>query len=142
MKHCRHCRRTNAHSLSLGTDFIATKATTKKATVATKPKDKTTGGPNHTEQRYRQEFIDTRDDVLRCSFEGLTFRLENGHKYTPDWIVITRDLDIECHEVKGKRRHPSHNRAQLAWKQARIEHPGLIFVWARLQKDNTWKFEN
>ena len=89
-------------------------------------------GPNKTEASYRRAHIDTRDDVRAVWYEGLTFRMANGHRYTPDWIVARRDGRIECHEVKGKYRFGSHQRARLAFDQARVEFPEFVWVWGTI----------
>lgn len=86
-------------------------------------------GPNKTEARYRAERIDRRNDVAACCYEGLTFRMVNGHRYTPDWVVVTTAGRVECHEVKGAYRMHSHQRARLAFDQARVEFPWARWVW-------------
>ena len=92
-------------------------------------------GPNKTEARYNAEKL-----AGAGRYEALTFRLANGHRYTPDWVIVN-DGWIECHEVKGSHRFHSHQRARLAFDQARVEWPGIVFVWATLQKGGTWKVE-
>ena len=42
-----------------------------------------------------------RGDAAAVHYEGLTLRMANGHRYTPDWVVVTAGGQIECHEVKG-----------------------------------------
>ncbi len=86
--------------------------------------------PNKTEARYRAEIIDRRDDVVAVHYEGLTLRMANGHRYTPDWIVVTSVRRIECHEVKGRYALQSQQRARLAFDQARVEFPWFGWVWA------------
>jgi len=85
--------------------------------------------PNKTERAYRRAHLDTRPDVRAVWYEGLTFRMGNGHKYTPDWVVARRDGRMECHEVKGAYRLHSHQRARLAFDQARVEWPEFVWVW-------------
>ena len=89
--------------------------------------------PNKTEARYRDEFL----SGMEARYEALTFRMGNGHRYTPDWVVL-RDGCIECHEVKGSYRMHSHQRARLAFDQARVEFPGFVFVWA-VQDGRGWQ---
>jgi hypothetical protein len=73
-------------------------------------------------------------------FEGITLRLANGHRYTPDFVVrCGRDEGIQLFEVKGSYRLHSYGRAKLAFDQARVEWPGWRFVWAEKQPDKTWK---
>ncbi len=91
--------------------------------------------PNKTEARYRDEFL----SGLDARYEALTFRLANGHRYTPDWVVV-RNGRIECHEVKGSYRMHSHQRARLAFDQVRIEFREFVFVWA-VSAGHEWKRE-
>ena len=86
--------------------------------------------PNKTEAAYRAEVLDRRGDVAAIRYEGLTFRMGNGHRYTPDWLVVTKGGGIECHEVKGRYRLRSHQRARLAFDQARVEFGWVVWVWA------------
>ncbi len=92
-------------------------------------------GPNKTEALYRDVFLVGMD----ARFEALTLRMANGHRYTPDWVVV-RGGRVECHEVKGSYRLHSHQRARLAFDQARIEFPQFVFVWAVYAK-REWKRE-
>lgn len=97
-------------------------------------------GPNKTEARYRAETIDLRTDVAAVHYEGLTFRMANGHRYTPDWVVVTTAGRIECHEVKGGYALQSQQRARLAFDQVRVEFPWLGWVWA-VKTPGGWQIE-
>jgi hypothetical protein len=92
--------------------------------------------PNKTEAEYRRLHL-TPD----ARYEALTFRFTNGHRYTPDWVVTRPDGAIECHEVKGGYRFGSHQRARLAFDQARVEWPGMVWVWATRGKRGEWEIE-
>jgi hypothetical protein len=94
--------------------------------------------PNKTEAAYRAEVLDRRNDVAAVHFEGLTLRMANGHRYTPDWVVVTEGGRIECHEVKGGYALHSQQRARLAFDQARVEFPWMGWVWAMRSRDG-WK---
>ena len=83
-------------------------------------------GPNKTEadyQRYHLRGLDAR-------FEAVTFRMANGHRYTPDWVVFGDGRPVACHECKGGYALHSQQRARLAFDQVRVEFPGLVWVWA------------
>ena len=82
--------------------------------------------PNKTEAAYRDRHLAGQD----ARYEALTFRLANTHRYTPDWVVVRDGCVVECHEVKGAYRLHSHGRARLAFDQARVEWPGIKWVWA------------
>jgi len=86
--------------------------------------------PNKTEAAYRAEVLGRRGDVAAVYYEGLTLRMANGHRYTPDWVVVTAGGRIECHEVKGAYALHSQQRARLAFDQARVEFPWIVWVWA------------
>lgn len=83
-------------------------------------------GPNKTEQRFNR-------DVLRGQgvFEGITFKIAGGHRYTPDFIVCTTE-GVTAYEVKGAYRFPSEGRARLAFDDARERFPAIKFHWYRL----------
>lgn len=75
-------------------------------------------------------------------FEGITFHMSNGHRYTPDFFVwsnfdfMTENSDmIECHEVKGSYKLQSYGRAKLAFDQCQQEFPMFKFVWATKTKE-------
>lgn len=84
--------------------------------------------PNKTEAYYCRVHLDTRSDVTAIYYEGLTLRMANGHRYTPDFVVVTSG-GIELHEVKGSYKLGSYQRARLAYDQAKVEFPCFKFVW-------------
>jgi hypothetical protein len=95
-------------------------------------------GPNKTEAEYRRRFIDPhRANLCSVAFEGLTFRLANGHRYTPDWVYVEGGR-LVCIEVKGSYRLGSYQRARLAFDQAAVEWPGLRWIWAERRVDGSW----
>jgi len=85
-------------------------------------------GPNKTESAYLAR-LKTRPDLVSIHFEGMTFRMANGHRYTPDFVVYTAAGVVECHEVKGSYALHSQQRARLAFDQAEIEFPWATWVW-------------
>ena len=90
--------------------------------------------PSKTEAAYRAEVLGRRPDVAAVHYEGLSFRMANGHRYTPDWVVVTADGRIECHEVKGSHALHSRQRARLAFDQVKVEFPWVEWVWATRTK--------
>ena len=89
--------------------------------------------PNKTEIRYNREML-----AGRGQYEAITLRMANGHRYTADWYdATTRTL----HEVKGAHKFNSHQRARLAFDQARVEFAEFNFVWATRTKSGEWKVE-
>ena len=98
-------------------------------------------GPNKSEAEYHRMFLAPRlanGELTGCWYEGLTFRMANGHRYTPDWVCRTASGAFICIEVKGLFRFGSHQRARLAFDQARIEWPNVEWRWAVRCKGGTW----
>jgi len=83
-------------------------------------------GPNKTEVDYQRRHL----RGLDARYEAVTFRMANGHRYTPDWVVFTDGRPSQCHECKGGHALGSQQRARLAFDQVRVEFPGLVWVWA------------
>lgn len=92
------------------------------------------GGPTKTEAEYARRFL-----TPAARFEGLTIRMANGHRYTPDFVTFGADGRFECHEVKGSYRLGSYQRARLAFDQARLEYPSWRWVWAERSRDGSWR---
>jgi hypothetical protein len=64
-----------------------------------------TGAMNKTEAAYalHLESLKQAGEVVFYKFEGLTFRLADNTRFTPDFVVMLPDGMIELHEVKGAR---------------------------------------
>lgn len=62
-----------------------------------------TGQMNKTEQAYsdRLQLLMRAGDIQWFKFEGMKLRLADNTFYTPDFVVMSADGVIECHEVKG-----------------------------------------
>ena len=43
-------------------------------------------------------------EIVWFQFEGLTFKLANDTRYTPDFTLLLTDGTLECHEIKGTER--------------------------------------
>lgn len=93
------------------------------------------GAINKTEAEYQRTYLRGMD----ARFESMTFQMSNGHKYTPDFIVFQDGKPVEAHEVKGSYALHSQQRARLAFDQAKVEFPGIKWVWATKTKEG-WKF--
>ena len=63
----------------------------------------TPGTMNKTEQAYSDYLLLLKRQGLIEDywFEGLKLKLANNTFYTPDFFVLSADLTLECHEVKG-----------------------------------------
>lgn len=89
-------------------------------------------GPNKNEQR----FLCTHLLPLYCHcqqivYEGVTFRLPGGSRYTPDYTVFDTEegFAIVCYEVKGGYRLGSEGRAYTAFRECRAAFPHVRFEW-------------
>lgn len=90
------------------------------------------GIPNKTESEYGR-LLQLEFPGSRVVFEALTLHMANGHRYTPDWVVMAPE-GVLCVEVKavGKNgyKHPSYQRAKVAFDQCRVEFPWFRWRWA------------
>lgn len=61
------------------------------------------GEMNKTEQAMADHLrlLERSGDVLEWWFEGITLRLAQKTRYTPDFLVLMPDGVLECWEVKG-----------------------------------------
>jgi hypothetical protein len=101
------------------------------------PRGSTRKGPTKTELAYALEQL----HGLDARYEAITFHMANGHRYSPDWSYW-RDGKLHCVEVKGSYRLGSYQRARLAFDQAAIEWPDIVWVWAEKQKGGGWLCRN
>jgi hypothetical protein len=93
--------------------------------------------PNKTEQRYYDRYLKFKD----ARYEAVTWKMANGHRYKPDWVVFEAGRPVECIEVKSYRFH-SQGRARLAFDQAKQEFNGLRWTWATWDgKTKRWEVE-
>ena len=97
---------------------------------------KKSGGPNKTETEYAFR-LTYEFPHYTPKFEAVTIHLENGHAYTPDWLVALPDGNLLFVEVKARGksgyRQPSYQRAKLAFDQSRVEFPFWKWRWAEKQ---------
>lgn len=72
-------------------------------TTFAKGKRRAPGEMNKTEAAYAEHLAhrEWMKEVLWWKFEGLTFRLADRLRYTPDFVVMLASGFIECHECKG-----------------------------------------
>lgn len=69
--------------------------------VRGKPRQR--GVMNKTEQRYAESLEARRiaGEIEWYAYEGITLKLGKECRYTPDFVVMTSDGYLECHETKG-----------------------------------------
>lgn len=61
------------------------------------------GVMNGTEQAYHEHLAQRQHagEVVWFKFEGMTFKLADDTRYTPDFMVMLADGQLQAHEVKG-----------------------------------------
>jgi hypothetical protein len=53
-------------------------------------------------------------EVAWYQYEGITLKLAPDTRYTPDFVVMTSEGFLECHEVKGFMRDDAHVKLKCA----------------------------
>lgn len=91
--------------------------------------------PNATEREAAAVLARLRD-LGNVQHQGLLVRFANGHKYTPDLWYPAANVAAEC---KGTYSHGSRQRSRLAFDQARIERPGITWLWMEQRKASKGK---
>jgi hypothetical protein len=61
------------------------------------------GTMNQTERRYSEllAYKQKNGEIQEFHFEAITLKLATDTRYTPDFMVITNEMELEFHEVKG-----------------------------------------
>lgn len=85
----------------------------------------------------RLELRQKADEIVGFRFEGMRFRLGKGTYYTPDFVVITSEGAVECHETKGHWREAARVRIKVAAR----EFPWFRFVAVTRPPREDWQFE-
>ncbi len=106
----------------------ATESTRNRYLKAKQPK----GQPNKTEADYNFRYLGGQG-----IYEGVTFRLNGGSKYTPDWVFWSngRMFAVEC---KGSYRFHSEGRALVAFLEARAKFKNVVFLWVQKHDNGEW----
>ncbi len=112
----------NAHTAS-GASTLASMAAKPQTPARAKPGGNR--GPNKTEERFNRDML-----AGRGEYQGITFRLPGGSRYTPDWIYEVNG-QLFAVEVKGPHRFPSEGRALTAFLEARAAWRSVVFAWFR-----------
>lgn len=100
------------------------------------------GTMNGTEKEYAGylEMLKCVGKILDYRFEQVKFALANNTMYTPDFLVINKDREVELHEVKGF----WTDDARVKIKVAQRQNPWFKFIAVRKQakKDGGgWQIE-
>ena len=100
------------------------------------------GVMNQTEKAYAQ-YLDLQKkagEILDYRFEQVRFSMASNTSYTPDFLVINKDCEVELHEVKGR----WEDDARVKIKVAQRQNPWFKFVavMKKPKKDGGgWAFE-
>lgn len=94
------------------------------------------GTLNRTEQAYSNwlEAKKRGGEILHYQFEAVKLRLADRTFYSPDFLVINKDLQVEIHEVKGFMTDDANVKIKVAAEQF----PFFIFKVVRLKR-NEWE---
>lgn len=99
------------------------------------------GQMNKTETAYAQELEARKNakELLWYAFEGVTLKLADGCRYTPDFAVLMADGTIEMHEVKGYWTDDARAKIKVAADKFPFR---FIAVYRQAKKDGGgWKVE-
>lgn len=93
-------------------------------------------GPNKTEASY-MNLLAFEFPGCKISFEGISLRLDNGARYTPDVAVHTPEGLLLVEVKNAAYKHASYGRSKMAFNQCRLDYPQFQYRWAEKDK-NTW----
>lgn len=95
------------------------------------------GVMNGTESKYALHLEAKRiaGEIFAYSFETITLKLADGCRYTPDFVVINRELEIEFHEVKGFWQDDARVKIKVAASKFPFRFVGVQY------KKREWVFE-
>lgn len=99
------------------------------------------GQMNKTEAAYAKELEARKNakELLWYAFEGVTLKLADGCRYTPDFAVLRADGVMEMHEVKGYWQDDAKAKIKVAADKFPFK---FIAVYKRPKKDGGgWKVE-
>lgn len=92
---------------------------------------------NKTERAYANllELRRRAGEILWYKFEAIKFRLANNTYYTPDFVVLLANLEIEVHEVKGFWEEDARVKIKVASEMFPFRFFGVQLI------DKQWKYE-
>lgn len=99
------------------------------------------GQMNKTEAAYAMHLEARKNahELIWYVFEGITFKLADGCRYTPDFAVLRNDGVIELHEVKGYWTDDARAKIKVAADKFPFR---FIAVYKQAKKDGGgWRFE-
>lgn len=100
------------------------------------------GEMNATEAAYDKVLASRKlaSEIVWYEFEAITFVLEGGTRYTPDFIVQLATGEIEVHEVKGFWTDDARVKVRIA--QGRFPFRFLAIMGKKKKGEYTWTTED
>ena len=99
------------------------------------------GQLNNTEKSYQDhlELLYRAGEILWYKFEGITFKLADNLRYTPDFILMNKSGELEAIEVKSWWVGDAKAKIKMASESFPIK---FTAVYAKPKKDGGgWKIE-
>ena len=98
------------------------------------------GVMNKTERKYSDhlESLKMNGEIQYYAFDSMKFRLADKTFYSPDFIVLKSNGELEAHEVKGH----WEDDARVKIKVAASMHPIPFIAVKWNEKNNSWDYEN
>ena len=98
------------------------------------------GVMNKTERKYGDhlESLKMIGEIQYYAFDSMKFRLADKTFYSPDFIVLKSNGELEAHEVKGH----WEDDARVKIKVAASMHPIPFIAVKWNEKNNCWDYEN
>jgi len=109
---------------AIATDSILITPTMKKQARARQHKRHVSGEMNDTEKRFCDEWVTPRmqsGELIDYWFEEWTFKLADGCRYTPDFVVQDKDGFLMAYEVKGTTKNKAGNEIPFAMDDAMVK---------------------
>jgi hypothetical protein len=103
---------------------------------------KAPGDRNKTEARYEQylELGKEVGGVLKYWFQPITFKLADDLRYTPDFMVMTYEMELEFHDVKGTKRVTRKSGEKVAQPYSQEDAKIKAKIAAKLFPEFGWCF--
>lgn len=100
------------------------------------------GERNKTEEAYEKELELQKQTglILWYMFEGITFKLAKDTRYTPDFVVMLANGEIECREIKSIWRDDAKAKIKVASALFPFR---FVAIYAKRKKEGGgWRLED
>ncbi len=99
------------------------------------------GERNKTEAAYELYLESQKQagEILWYAFEGMTFKLAKDTRYTPDFVVMLKNGELECREIKSIWRDDAKVKIKVASTLFPVR---FVAIYAKPKKDGGgWRDE-